>query len=141
MAALDDFNIFGEDDQVPAAANAPEIQVVQQGQQANGAPPRLNWTPLMSAFILKKFSDLVAEGVRTDKGFKDCHTNAVAKHLQEFMGQPVSGSQVYNHLRKWRTKWAKICRLKDLSAANWDEDLCMICLDPEHYHNHVKVHS
>ena len=93
----------------------------------------------MSTYVLSKFSDLVTEGVRTDKGFKDCHVNAVARELQSYIGQQVSGTQVYNHLRKWRTKWVKICRLKDLSGANWDEDLCMITLDPKHYHGHVKV--
>lgn len=105
----------------------------------NGAAQRLNWTAAMSGFILGRFSDLVAEGVRTDKGFKDIHTNSVAARLSEFIGQHVTGTQVYNHLRKWRNKWVKICRLKELSGANWDEDLCMITLDPEHYNGHVKV--
>lgn len=95
----------------------------------------------MSAFVLRKFSDLVSEGVRTNTGFKDCHVNAVAKDLQAFLGQLVTSTQVYNHLRKWCTKWAKVCRLKELSGANWDEDLCMITLDLEHYHGHVKVTS
>jgi hypothetical protein len=42
----------------------------------------------------------VAEGVRTDKGFEDFHVNAVAKDLQAFIMQPMSTSQVNNHLRK-----------------------------------------
>ena len=117
------------------------MQEVQPAPQGNGAAARLNWTPVMSTYVLSKFSDLVTEGVRTDKGFKDCHVNAVARELQSYIGQQVSGTQVYNHLRKWRTKWVKICRLKDLSGANWDEDLCMITLDPKHYHGHVKVIS
>ena len=54
----------------------------------------------MSAFVLTKFSDLITQGVRTDKGFKDCHVNTVAKELQAFIGQQVTGTQVYNHLRK-----------------------------------------
>ena len=66
----------------------------------NGAAPRLLWTAAMSGFILRWFSDLVAEGVRTDKVFKDCHVNAVAKELQAFIGQQVTGTHVYNHLRK-----------------------------------------
>jgi hypothetical protein len=48
---------------------------------------------------------------------------------------------VYNHLRKWRTKWVKVCMLKELSGANWDGDLYMITMDPKHYHGHVKVPS
>jgi hypothetical protein len=48
----------------------------------------------MSARMLEKFSTLVVEGVRTDKGFKDCHCNGIAKDLQAFMGAPVTASQV-----------------------------------------------
>ena len=55
---------------------------------------------MMSAFVLTKFSDLITQGVRTDKGFKDYHVNAVAKELQAFIGQQVTGTHVYNHLRK-----------------------------------------
>jgi hypothetical protein len=65
----------------------------------------------MSAFVLRWFADLVGEGVRTDKGFKDVHLNAVARDLSEFINLEVSGTQVYNHLRKWRSRWVKICRL------------------------------
>ena len=67
---------------------------------------------------MEKFSNLVAEGMRTDKGFKDFHVNVVAKDLQAFIMQPVTATQVYNHLRKCRTKWVKVCRLKELSGAN-----------------------
>jgi len=42
--------------------------------------------------MLEKFSLLVAEGVRTDKGFKDFHVNAVAKDLQAFIMQLVTAS-------------------------------------------------
>lgn len=137
MAGLDGFNIFGDDVQVNHHVDeVPEVQGLAQG---NGAIARLNWTPVMSTYVLSKFSDLVCEGVRIDKGFKDCHVNAVARELQSYISQQVSGTQVYSHLCKWRTKWVKICRLKDLSAANWDEDLCMIIMDPEHYRGHVKV--
>lgn len=73
----------------------------------NGAAPRLQWTAAMSGFILRRFSDLVAEGVRTDKVFKDCHVNQVAHMLSEFTGMQVSATQVYNHLRKWRARWVK----------------------------------
>lgn len=65
--------------------------------------------------------------------------NAIARHLTEFTGKQVTSTQVYNHLRKLRARWVKVCRLKELSRASWDEDLCMITLDPEHYNGHVKV--
>lgn len=105
----------------------------------HGAAARLQWTVAMFGFILRRFSDLVPKGVRTDKGFKDYHLNQVAHMLSDFIGQQVSASQVYNHLCKWRTRWIMICRLKDLGGARRDEDLCMITLEQEHYNGHVKV--
>ena len=123
-----------------------EVHKVMGGQEGNGvngnaAHAKLQWTAAMSGFVLRHFSNLVAKGVRTDKGFKDVHLNKVAGDLSEFTGMQASGSQVYNHLRKWRARWVKICRLKDLSGANWDESTSMISLVPEHYAGHVKVHD
>lgn len=109
--------------------------------QGNAGQPRLQWTNVMSGFVLRRFSDLVGEGVKTDKGFKEVHLNSVAKQLSEFSNMEISGNQVYNHLRKWRARWVKICRLKDLSGALWDEENFMITLDPEHYNGHVKVNQ
>lgn len=106
MAAVNGLEDHGNDD------------VVEVGG-GGAAPPRLQWTAAMSGFMLRRFSDLILEGVRTDKGFKDCHLNQVAQQLLEFTGTHVVGSQVYNHLRKWRARWVKICRLKDLSGAGW----------------------
>ncbi|KAJ1283303.1 hypothetical protein BS78_03G118200 [Paspalum vaginatum] len=79
-------------------------------------------------------------GVKTDKGFKEVHLNAVAKQLSEFSGLDVTGTQVYNHLRKWRQRWVKVCKLKDLSGALWDEDNYMIVLAEEHLLGHTKDH-
>ncbi|CAO2141554.1 unnamed protein product [Urochloa humidicola] len=94
----------------------------------------------MSGFVLRRFIELVAQGMKTDKGFKDVYLNKVAKELSEFTSMEVAGNQVYNHLCKWRARWVKICRLKDLSGSNWDEDNFMITLDLEHYSGHVKDH-
>ena len=65
--------------------------------------------------------------------------NQVAKHLRDYSGEEVTSTQVYNHLRKWRQRWGRICKLKDLSGALWDKDVKAIMLDPEHYIGHIKV--
>ncbi|KAJ1271071.1 hypothetical protein BS78_06G100800 [Paspalum vaginatum] len=70
---------------------------------------------------------LISTGVRTDKGFKEVHLNQVAK-------------AVYNHLRKWRLKWIKVTKLRELSGALWDEENSMITLEEEHYNGHVQAH-
>jgi hypothetical protein len=46
----------------------------------------------MSTYILRKFVDMVGQGVKTDKGFKEVHVNSVAKALTEFSGQEVIGT-------------------------------------------------
>jgi methionine salvage enolase-phosphatase E1 len=70
---------------------------------------------------------------------KDKDVNLVAKNLKDFTSEVVSPTQVYNHLRKWRQRWGKVSKLKDLSGALWDNDLHAIMLDVEHYQNHIKV--
>ncbi|TVU10402.1 hypothetical protein EJB05_43928, partial [Eragrostis curvula] len=96
----------------------------------------------MSGFVLRRFPELVGQGVRTDKGFKEVHRNQVARQLNEsgFSAQEVSGNQVYNHMHKWCSMWVRICKLKDLSGALWDEENYMISLDESHYLGHTKDH-
>ena len=77
--------------------------------------------------------------MRTDKGFKEVHLNQVARALQEFSGNDVTGTQIYNHLRKWRQKWVRISKPRELSGALWDEEHSMIVLEEEHYNGHMKV--
>ncbi|KAK3141338.1 hypothetical protein QOZ80_4BG0332590 [Eleusine coracana subsp. coracana] len=122
-------------------AGGPEVQEVPAlAGQGNAGQGRLNWTNVMSGFVLRRFCDLVAEGVRIDKGFKEVHLNAVARDLREFTGIDVTGTQVYNHLRKWCARWVKICKLKDLSGAGWDEENFVITLADDHYYGHIKDH-
>ncbi|KAK3164553.1 hypothetical protein QOZ80_1AG0020970 [Eleusine coracana subsp. coracana] len=111
--------------------------VAAAGQQDRQA---MRWTNSMSSFVLRRFCQLIASGVRTDKGFKEVHLNQVAKDLQEFTGNEVTGTQVYNHLRKWRRRWIRVTKLRELSDALWDEDNFMISLEDEHYKVHVKAH-
>ncbi|XBI20340.1 hypothetical protein VPH35_061652 [Triticum aestivum] len=94
----------------------------------------------MSTFVLNKMCELISSGVRTDKGFKEVHLNTVVKQVFEFCGQEVSATQVYNHLRKWRSRWIQVSRLRDLSGASWDENTCSIVLEAEHYAGHVADH-
>ncbi|TVU19790.1 hypothetical protein EJB05_35961, partial [Eragrostis curvula] len=121
---------------VPAGAPPPAAVVVP----AAGYKPPMRWTAVNSGFVLRRICDLVGKGARTDKGFKEVHVNQVAKLLKEFSGENVTATQVYNHLRKWRQRWGKVCKLKDLSSALWDEDTCSIVIEHEHYLGHIKDH-
>ena len=110
---------------------------VEAPTPAHARPMR--WSNGSSGFVLRRMAQLVSDGSRPDKVFKDKDVNLVAKQLKEYSGEIVSSSEVYNHLRKWRQKWAKVAKLRDLSGALWDNDLSAIMLDVEHYSNHIKV--
>lgn len=104
-----------------------------------GGSSLLVWTNSMSTMMLTHLADLVASGTRTSSGFKKVHLNNCAKALNDHFKLAITGDQVSNHLKKWRKVWAKVEKLKKMSAALWDEDTCTIRLDHEHYTGHIKV--
>ena len=122
---------------VDVEGDAP-MEVPAQGG-AGGARPPMRWNNNSSGFLLRRMAQIVSDGSRADKCFKDKDVNSVAKLLREYTGEVVSPTQVYNHLRKWRQKWARVCKLKDLSGALFDQDTHAIILEPEHYLGHCKV--
>jgi hypothetical protein len=107
----------------------------------HGARPALRWSAAMSGFVLCHFVDFIGTRVKTDKGFKEIHLKSIAKNVSKFCGQEVTGQQVYNHLRKWRSRWVKVCKLKDISGALWDEDNFVISLEEGHYAAYIKVRT
>ncbi|KAK3151834.1 hypothetical protein QOZ80_3AG0251250 [Eleusine coracana subsp. coracana] len=123
------------------------VVAADDGAAAIGAPvvnggPRtpMRWSAANSRFVLRAICELVGQGARIDKGFKEVLVNQVAKALREFSGDEVTATQVYNHLRKWRQRWGKVSKLKDLSGAQWDDDTKSIVLEHEHYLGHIKDH-
>ncbi|XP_066330434.1 uncharacterized protein [Miscanthus floridulus] len=121
----------------PGAANPVDVAAPVAG---NGAVRAMRWTNTTSGFVLRRMAALVSDGSRPEKVFKDKDINSVAKALKQFCGEVVSPTQVYNHLRKWRQKWARVSKLKDLSAALWDDQAHAIMLEQEHYLGHCKDH-
>jgi hypothetical protein len=101
----------------------------------------MRWTNNTSGFVLRRMAALVNDDTKPDKVFKDKDVNSVAKALREYCGEIVSPTQVYNHLRKWRQKWSKVAKLKDLSGALWDSDTNAIMLEQEHFLGHCKVET
>ena len=73
--------------------------MVEQGgvvavDDGNPAAPQPNgpmhWTPVQSGFMLRRFHDLVGQGVKTDKEFKEVHVRQVALMVSEFAGVNVA---------------------------------------------------
>jgi hypothetical protein len=119
---------------VPAALVAADVAA-----PVAGGPRAMRWTNNTSGFILRRMTALVSDGSKPNKVFKDKDVNSMAKALKEYCGEIVSPTQVYNHLRKWRQKWSRVSKLKDLSAALWDSDTNAIMLEHEHFLGHCKV--
>ena len=46
----------------------------------------MKWQSFLSTFVLNKMCEIIASGVRTDKGFKEVHLNLVAKQVFDFYG-------------------------------------------------------
>ena len=105
-----------------------------------GTNGHATWTSAQSAFMLTHLANVVAGGAKTSKCFKKVHLNACARALNEKFNTMRTGEQIKNHLKTWSRKFAKINRLRKLSAAGWDEDNFIITLDAEHYNNHVQVY-
>jgi hypothetical protein len=59
------------------------VVVPDDEQHAPPAGP-MHWTPVQSGFMLRRFHDLVVQGVKTDKGFKEVHVRQVATILSKF---------------------------------------------------------
>ena len=117
-----------------------EVQeVASVGALPKKAPKVMNWTPPMSALILKWLSEVAARGAKTDKGFKEVEKLKVAKRISSFVGYDVSITQVHNHIRKWRNRSTRLVYLKALSGALWDDDKKMVVLEEQPYLGHTQV--
>ncbi|WVZ91532.1 hypothetical protein U9M48_037691 [Paspalum notatum var. saurae] len=64
-------------------ANPVLVDGVEQERNNGGAAARFHWDAT-SEFILRRFADLVSEGLKTDKGFKEDHPKDV-----EFLNTPI----------------------------------------------------
>jgi hypothetical protein len=125
--------------QAPAPAVAAAAAVVEVPANPLAANGPMRWNNNTFRFVLRRIAQMLNDGTRPDKVFKDKDVTFVAKCLKDYSGDVVSPTQVYNHLRKWRQKWTRVCKLKDLSAALWDNDVHAIMLDQDHYLGHCKV--
>ena len=50
----------------------------------------MRWNNNTSGFVLRRMSQIISDGSRTDKCFKDKDVNFVAKALREYSGEAVS---------------------------------------------------
>ena len=55
------------------------------------------------------------------------------------MDKFAPGMNLYGHVLTWQRTFAKITRLRKLSAAGWDEINFIITIDDDHYNGYVQV--
>ena len=113
--------------------------MAEPDEVVGGTNGHATWTAPQSAFMLTHLANLVAGGTRTSSGLKKVHLNTCARAINEKFNTMKTGEQVKNHLKTWQRRFAKISRLRRLSATGWDENNCIITLDDEHYNSYVQV--
>jgi hypothetical protein len=89
--------VVGADVEV-APTPAPAIPLTLAPTAVVASPMR--WNNNTSGFVLRRMAQLLTDGTRPDKVFKDKDVNYVTKCLKDYSGNVVSPTQVYNHLRK-----------------------------------------
>lgn len=97
------------------------------------------WTTSMSKYLQKSLVEQVSYGMKVDKSFKRPAFVAVARAVGEKFKVICSDSNVENHLRTLKTKYATIKRLKELSGVGWDNEMKMITMDEDAFHEHITV--
>src|SRR4051812_27508647 len=102
-------------------AEQPAEEIMDEGDVPKKAAKMMTWTPPMLACLMKCLAQIAAEGVKTDKVFKEIHITKAASDVSKLVGYEVTTTQVSNHLRKWKTRWQKIDKLRTLSGALWDD--------------------
>jgi hypothetical protein len=123
----------------PVQMDEPAEEILEEVAIPKKAAKMMTWTPPMSACLMKCLAQIAAKGVKTDKGFKEVHITKAAKDVSKLVGYEVTTTQITNHLRKWKTRWQKIDKLRTLSGALWDDDAKMIVLAYQHYLDHTLV--
>jgi hypothetical protein len=71
--------------------------VVVGGDDDGAATPQPNgpmhWTPVLFSFMLRRFHDLVGQGVKTDKGFEEVHVRRFRWKLSMVGAWPLGDMQ------------------------------------------------
>ncbi|KAH7672521.1 Myb/SANT-like domain-containing protein [Dioscorea alata] len=98
------------------------------------------WTSTESRFFIRFMASQVEQGFKVDKGFKPQAFHAAIKAIKQEFGIIVTESNVSNHLRTIKKRWARIKKLKELSGMGWDDGLKMIIMGETEYKDYIKIH-
>lgn len=60
--------------------------------------------------------------------------------MTDVAGVEISGTNVQNHLRKWRARWVKICKLQESNCVLWDANTNIIIVEDDLYNAYIMDH-
>ncbi|MQL85088.1 hypothetical protein Taro_017601 [Colocasia esculenta] len=98
------------------------------------------WSMRMSRFMQKSLVEQAANGMKVDKSFKRPAFVATARAVSEKFKVTCSDSNVENHLRTLKTKYAAIKKLKGMSGVGWNDDAKMITMDDDTFNEYIAAH-
>ncbi|MQM07861.1 hypothetical protein Taro_040708, partial [Colocasia esculenta] len=97
------------------------------------------WSMSMSRFMQKSLVEQAANGMKVDKSFKRSAFVATARAVSEKFKVTCSDSNVENHLRTLKTKYAAIKKLKGMSGVGWNDDAKMITMDEDTFNEYIAI--
>ncbi|MQM15996.1 hypothetical protein Taro_048952 [Colocasia esculenta] len=98
------------------------------------------WSISMSRFMQKSLVEEATTEMKVDKSFKRPAFVATARAVSEKFKVTCSDSNVENHLRTLKTKYAAIKKLKRMSGVGWNDDAKMITMDADTFNEYIAAH-
>jgi hypothetical protein len=92
-----------------------------------------------SEFILNRVCEEVRSGVDCPRGFKEHHLHCVCNDVLDFIGLEVTISQVHNHLRRWRKRWALVCKVRTVEGVTLCKESTALMIDEDKLKAHLMV--
>lgn len=111
----------------------PLISSPNPGPQKKRRPTNFVWKAVYTESLFQYLIQAIENGERGNK-FK-----SAATYISQLYDLQVTKENVANHLRTWKAKWNRICRLKKLSGVSWDDDQKIIIMGEVEARTYLEV--
>ncbi|KAJ0971004.1 hypothetical protein J5N97_018963 [Dioscorea zingiberensis] len=113
---------------------------IKEGRSSKKGCTNFRWSPAMTHFLLPFLVEQVRLGQKVNKSFKRNALLAAAKAVSDKFNLICSDSNVENHLRTIKTRYAQIKNLRSMSNTTWVEDEKKVIMDAASYSQHIAAH-
>ena len=117
--------------------SVPRVFVSVRRRSSPNSP--MHWPAALSTFVLNRMAELVKDGLDIDRGIRDASLDKICKDVLLFCNAKVSNTQLYNHLRKWKTRWNHLRILAQAEGVEWREESSTFFMDDTAFLKHVTV--